>query len=255
MPSLRFLSDISLIGLPHSNCSVHGKVIHLINICAYMNEAKILAIDPSCWSWVNIWRLSWAGGHLKASQDVGSTAKVGTAHQVATGKTATAVTPQHIWRPWARGREPGVRLLLQFLSMCWSTLSSLSVCLSPPWGLRWKSLGVISGIKTRPEFAHWDTGPSSSFQGVLLAVAHVDTLLFSLITLLSPQLSEGFWRKANLRPTLPPENETLHCKGALSFSYTFVGHSRVSWHGAHAALCFPNLNILEKVSSALRELD
>lgn len=177
-----------------------------------MNEAKILALDPSCWSWVNIWRLSWAGWHLKASQDVRSTTKVGTAHQVATGKTVTEVTPQHIWCPWAGGREHGVRLLMQFLSMCWSTLSSLSVCLSPPLGPRWKSLEVISGIKTRLEFAHWETGPSSSFQGVLLAVAHVDTLFFSLITLLSPQLSEGFYRKANLlRPTLPHENETLRC--------------------------------------------
>ena len=160
-----------------------------------MNEAKILDIDPSCWSWVNIWRLSWAGRQLKASQDMRSTTKVGTAHQVATGNTGTAVTPQHLWCPRVRGREHGVRLLVKFLSMCWSTLSSSSVCLSPPLGLRWKSMGVISGIKTRLEFAHWETGPSSGFQGVLLAVAHVDTLLFSLITLLSPQLSEGSWRK------------------------------------------------------------
>lgn len=130
-----------------------------------MNEAKILAIDPSCWSWVNIWRLSWAGGHLKALQDVGSTAKVGTAHQVAKGKTATAVTPQHVWRPWARGREPGVRLLMQFLSMCWSTLSSLSVCLSPPLGLRWKSLGVISGIKTRRNLPTETQAPPPVFRG------------------------------------------------------------------------------------------
>lgn len=170
-----------------------------------MNEDKILDIDPSCWSWVNIWRLSCAGRHLKASQDMRSTTKVGTAHQVAAGKTATAVTPQHLWCPQVRGREHGVRLLVQFLSMCWSTLSSLSVCLSPPLGLRWKSMGVISGMKTRLEFAHWETGPSSGFQGVLLAVTHVDTLLFSLIALLSPQLSEGSWRKANLRPTLPHE--------------------------------------------------
>lgn len=37
-----------------------------------MNEAKILTISPSCWSWVNTWKLSWAEGHLRAWPYVGS---------------------------------------------------------------------------------------------------------------------------------------------------------------------------------------
>ena len=52
--------------------------------------------------------------------------------------------------------------------------------------------------QAQPPFLRW----------VLLAVAHGDTLLFSLTTLLSSQLFEGFWRKTNfLKPTLPHENE------------------------------------------------
>lgn len=94
-----------------------------------MNEVKILATGPSCWSWANIWKLFWAGGQLKASLDMGSRTKVRTAHQLATEMTATPAMPQRIWCPQARGRGTGLRLLAHLLSACWSALSSL-ICVS-----------------------------------------------------------------------------------------------------------------------------
>lgn len=57
MPSLRFLSDISLVGLHHSNCSVHGKVIHSINMCCIHEWSQDLG------SWPQLLVLSQ---HLKA---------------------------------------------------------------------------------------------------------------------------------------------------------------------------------------------
>lgn len=46
MPSLRFLSDISLVGLPHGNCSAHGKVIHSINMCCIHEWSQDLGYWP-----------------------------------------------------------------------------------------------------------------------------------------------------------------------------------------------------------------
>lgn len=218
-----------------------------------MNEAKILALDPSCWSWVNIWRLSWAGGHLKASQDVRSTTKVGTAHQVATGKTATACgdPTAHLMSlsqrkgAWCEASHAiPFDVLEHFELIVCVSVSSFRAEMEEFGSDKWDQYKVgICPLRDRLllQFSGGLAGSRSCWHSALFS----DNTAFS----------SAFWRL--LEKSKSPQAHSPTWKwdfarlGSSFFLLCLCWTFRRSWHGAHTALCFPNLNIYQHLLEKL----
>lgn len=156
-PLSDFISDHSS-KVPNGNC----KVIHLINVLNKLMKPR---------SWVSVPSINQSRWHLLKSHSL---------------LDANRIVERGL--AWSyRG------ILFQHPALLPQSSVWVSVCLSLPLGLKWKRLGMISGIKASFAFAHSQTGPSFYSYRDLLTILNVETLF--LTTLLSSQLYEDFWRR------------------------------------------------------------
>lgn len=179
--------------VPNGNC----KVIHLINVLNKWMKPR---------SWVCITSINQSRWHLLKSHSLPDANRI--------------VERGLAWSYWG--------ILFQHAALWPHSSVWVSVCLSLPLGLKWRRMGVISGIK---QVLHLPTHKQALLQFLESLADNIEcwdyTLISNNITFFS-----AIWRllknrRAFLKPTL--KWNLLHNKGSFSSSCSCVGISCVVW--------------------------